>query len=534
MARISFSEDQIPQITEKMPVYRLDAPTLASQDTVHEFVRNVAPKAQFKTLGNTLSAAYDGDRLVAFMNSATGESKVFPALEALKSGTNLRDRAKEAAVRIAANQTLFPNDETRMVALTPATLMAALRQKDQPRGPAAEHLSFVRLQRQVNGLPVWGPGTRAMIAVDAEGKIQGFSHRWRAAYHTGEHVVPISRKELVAPIVSQLSRGVPYADVKVDKVLTGYYDGGGGVLQPVLRFEATIERPDSKDQKGRASKSHVFGYISIGLAAEPLPELGVVQGTAPFYAPRRIAAKTGAGGSKAPIPGDPTVGRYVVRNDNAGWVNSANGFMSNLQLANFFGSSIPFTDSQYYWAEPFEYVSDKDSYINSVNIALTESHGNWDLFTTLQNNADFVYLSSIPPSGYGGAGHSLAYWTIHSCEVIPTQTDESTSFNVWWNIFKGLHAVTGYRTEMWINDGATSPFGLSIGLGAPFVSAWLNAVSSDDSYDDGSTYFDDNRDIWEPMGRASAIAVCGHGDDNVTNLGSLGAATCLTEWWFGN
>src|SRR5215469_13032535 len=173
MARISFSEDQIPRITEKMPVYRLDAPTLASQDTVHEFVRNVAPNAQFKTLGNTLSTAYDGDRLVAFMNPSTGESKVFPALEPLKTGTNLRDRAKEVAARIAANQTLFPNDETRMVALTPATLMAARHQKDKPRGPAAEYLSFVRLQRQVNGLPVWGPGTRAMIAVDAEGRVQG-------------------------------------------------------------------------------------------------------------------------------------------------------------------------------------------------------------------------------------------------------------------------------------------------------------------------------------------------------------------------
>jgi hypothetical protein len=72
-----------------------------------------------------------------------------------------------------------------------------------------------------------------------------------------------------------------------------------------------------------------------------------------------------------------------------------------------------------------------------------------------------------------GPGNSLGYWIIHSCEVLPTQTDESTSFDVWWNIFQGLHAVAGYRTEMWISDGATGPFGFSIGLGAPVVSAWL-------------------------------------------------------------
>ena len=61
---------------------------------------------------------------------------------------------------------------------------------------------------------------------------------------------------------------------------------------------------------------------------------------------------------------------------------------------------------------------------------------------------------------------------------------------------------------MWINDGVTSPFGFAIGLGAPVVSAWLNAVASDDSYGaNDATYFDTNRQINEPMGRASAIAV---------------------------
>jgi hypothetical protein len=37
-----------------------------------------------------------------------------------------------------------------------------------------------------------------------------------------------------------------------------------------------------------------------------------------------------------------------------------------------------------------------------------------------------VYLSDIPSTGYGpGAGGSLAYWILHSCEVIPTPTDYS-------------------------------------------------------------------------------------------------------------
>jgi hypothetical protein len=128
----------------------------------------------------------------------------------------------------------------------------------------------------------------------------------------------------------------------------------------------------------------VFGYVSIGAAAEPLPELGVPQGEPPSYAPAEIASGHGQPAAAA----DPTVGRYVVRNDSADWVNSANSFLSGLQTANFFGSPIPFTNSQYYWAMPFEYVSNKDSFINSVNIALTESHGNWGVFSTRDNQDD--------------------------------------------------------------------------------------------------------------------------------------------------
>jgi hypothetical protein len=36
------------------------------------------------------------------------------------------------------------------------------------------------------------------------------------------------------------------------------------------------------------------------------------------------------------------------------------------------------------------------------------------------------------------------------------------------------------------------------------------------------------------MGRASAVVVCGHSDDIVSQVGSLGRAGCLTEWWFDN
>jgi hypothetical protein len=515
-----------------MAVFKLGAPAVAPDAMIRASVGAAAPDAQWKELGDGGGrAAFDGKRLVAFVNPKTGESSVFPSLEALKPGRKLSHRAEAISTRLAGEAALFPRDGTHAKAVPVVTLVGTRHSPDGKRTATSEYLSYVRLGRNVGDLPVFGPGARAMIGVAEDGSIRALSHRWRGAHATKEAVAPRPRAKVAESIRAQLAKIAESAEVKVDRVMLGYYDGGRDFLQPVYRFEATIA---SRDRKLHAADRHIFGHVSIGEAPEALPVLGARDGKSPDEPTRDTGGGTRQQSAQVRA-GDPTVGRYVVRNDNAGWVASANNFLANLQTAGFF-SGIPFADSQYYWAEPFEFISDKDSFVNSVNIALTEVHGNWGVFSTRDNHDDLVFLNTIPAGGYGGRdGGSLAYWILHSCEVVPTQTDESTSFNVWWNIFNGLHAAVGYRTEMWINDGVTSPFGFAIGLGAPVVSAWLNAVASDDSYGaNDATYFDNNRKMTEPMGRASAVAVCGHGDDTARDIGPIGKATCLTEWWFQN
>lgn len=528
---IHFSPDQIPEVKHPMPLLRLGASVMASDAILQELVQAVAPGAELKELGNTgARAAYDGNRLVAFVHPTTGESRVFPALEALSPGQGLGERAKQIASRIAEDASLFPKDGTLVAALAPVTLFGSTHTRDAEQSAPMEYLSFVRLQRQFEGIPVFGLGTRAMIAVAADDSIHAFAHRWRQAMPGNETITPFPREQVAESILTQLATSAKSAEVTVDSVTVGYYDGGRDFLQPVYRFEATVA---FTNPELHAANRRVFGYVPIGKEPEPLPVLGILQGKPPEEPP---ILSRGNGAADPVPPGDPTVGRYVVRNDSDEWVTSANEFLDGLNEGGiFFGSPISFTNSQYYWAEPFEFISDKDNFVNSVHIALNEVHGNWGLFSTRDNADDLVSLSSIPSTGFGGgAGGSLAYWIIHSCEVIPTQTDETTSFDVWWNIFNGLHAAVGYRTEMWIDDDVTGPFGFSVGLGAPVVSAWLSEVASNDSYDDGDTYHDNNRNIDEPMGRASAIAVCGHSDDTANDIGSLGRANCLTEWWFDN
>jgi Family of unknown function (DUF6345) len=232
----------------------------------------------------------------------------------------------------------------------------------------------------------------------------------------------------------------------------------------------------------------------------------------------------------------PTIGRYVVRQDNAGWVTSANSFLSGLRAAKLLNPSFAPVDRQYFWAEPRLFTDENHEFVDGVEVALTEVHGNWGLFTTLKNNADFVRLGGIPSDGYGGAdgNGALAYWILHSCEVIPTSTDSPTSYDVWWNIFNGLHAALGYRTEMWINDEISWKFGFWAGLGAPMISNWLSTVINDDSYSPSDTYWDGNVKMTEPMGRPSAVTVMGHSDDTIFDTSPLSRPSVLQQWWFDN
>jgi hypothetical protein len=232
---------------------------------------------------------------------------------------------------------------------------------------------------------------------------------------------------------------------------------------------------------------------------------------------------------RAPVKeDDPTVGRYVVRNDDPNWVANANEFWNGL-------TAIPslapnFTNAQYYWAYPYEYTTSKNDFVNSVNVALTEAHGDWWLFTTLQNCCDVVDINTIP-GGYGtSAGGNLCFWAIHSCEVVPAPEDTANWPNPWWNIFKGLHAVVGYRTIMYIDDDVGYPFGYNLAIGIPFVSAWFSAVQGSSAYASGPRWYCHGAN--KLMGRACAIVVCGHENDNIYDTQVLAPANCLNVYWY--
>jgi hypothetical protein len=515
--------DQIPNVRRTLPVLQA-APRPAATEFVRDTVQRLVPHVEHRELTNGAIASYDGDRLVSYTDPNTGEATIVPLIDGLQGERSLRTAARAGMRELLDQQShLFTDGVSRVVASAPIQLMASNRTRRGTQTTPRAMLSTVTLRRRIGRVPVFGPGSKASAAFSSTG-LEALNHSWNAAVATGERISAHPNRAIVDRIVEHLGDLPETRSVDLHDVQLAYYDDGHGTVQPVYRYRVVLPVPKG----ARTAPGMLVGYLPIGDHVGDLPPLVPTPKVLPKDALKRIRLPR-------PYTGT-TVGRYVVRQDNAGWVASANAFWTALTLgAALLPGGPTFQDRQYYWAEPRLFLNEKDSFVNSVNFAQTEVHGNWNLFTTLKNNADYVQLRDIPDTGYGGnhAG-SLAYWLLHSCEVIPTATDENTSFDAWWDIFNGLHAAIGYRTEMWINDEVTSKFGLLVGLGAAVVSSWLSTVINDNDYQDGDTYYDGNRNITEPMGRPSAIAVTGHGDDTAMMINPLPKPSSLTQWWYDN
>jgi hypothetical protein len=261
--------------------------------------------------------------------------------------------------------------------------------------------------------------------------------------------------------------------------------------------------------------------------------------------------------------GDPTVGCYVVRNDDAGWVNDANGFWNGLTSS---GGGSLFTNSQYYWAESRLFTTQASSFINSVQVGEVEAHGDWWYFTTYQNWGDGVNIDSnpAPGGGYGQVNHGkLNYLILHGCEDVPSAaeapcpagmptTDNRGWADPWFRVFQGLHLVVGYRTIMYINDNVGEGFGQSIRNGTPVLTAWSHALLTAGDYQSkprviahcgrnpaaglkpGDNCPSNNTPGCLIMGEPSAVTVCGHSNDTIFDQSNIPAASCLTNFWWWN
>ncbi len=559
--KVDFPISLIPRIPASLPLIKMTAqrpPVVFLKENLTKIgIPNTAiqplsrvPSLAMRRIPDQVTGVVEKDQIRAYWNEQTGEAEIYPRLEQLKTERFMGPNSRSLAPAVSLAKSVFsradilPKDSTQFVIGQARPLLGASAQKGAngvETAPAEQlqYLTYVPVHREVQGFTVHGPGSRAMIGVDNAGAIQSFLLRWKtgtAGVQASEKRTPQQIHEALRAVVAPLAK---QADVQVLTVGIVYYDDDGEQMNPAYRLTARVHTNPPVGQRA-GSDDYVVLYAPYGNA--PLsPTLNPTGGEQP----RNANPNTGqlVPDKSAIAEGDPTVGRYVVRNDNAGWVNNANGFWTGLTFP--FGNAA-FTNSQYFWAYPWEFTTNQASYINSVQVGLTEAHGDWWFFTTYQNWGDGVNIDTIPASGgYGSANHGhLNYWILHSCEVVASaadapcpagspRTDTRTWYHNWFNVFKGLHTVVGYRTIMYINDGVGFPFGLRLQWGQPVISSWFNAVLSDSDYF-GNPMAQAHCGLNYPMGKPSAVTVCGHSNDTIFNQENIPAASCLTNFWQPN
>jgi hypothetical protein len=537
---------EVPQAPASLPVLQL-TPQPAPIELINKLLSQPPYAAKLEPLRDTpffrknrltapkeVLGVVEGEHVRAWIDRRTGDAAIYPILERLQQVAPAdSERFASRAMEILRSPEFISPDDTQFVLDRPNMLNGATLVRDadgtvRQEKPTAPYLAFYAARRLVGDLPVDGPGSRALLELGGQGVVEGLTRVWKSGKTVQKVRTLLTADQVRAEITRQLRPAITNSEVTVDRIELAYFDANGKFLQPVYRFTAQIHQLTMPQTPPRTDDNFVIGYVPFARAFEPLPVLGQSSGPQPQTAATKSPPRRS--GAAAPSPKDPIVGRYVVRNDDAGWVNDANAFWSSLS-STWTGSL--FKNSQYYWAEPRLFTNQKDSFINAMNLAVVEVHGDWWLFSTLQNCCDLVNINGdIPSPGYGpSANGSLADWIIHSCEVVPSPDDTNTWPTPWWNVFGGVRNVVGYRTIMYISDGAGGPYGTSLGNLAPVVSSWLSDVMSLNSYA-GHPKSKAHGGIDRPMGRPSTISMCGHDGDSVLSTSTLSRANCLTVWWF--
>lgn len=367
--------------------------------------------------------------------------------------------------------------------------------------PGDAMLVYVPARRLIQGRPVDGPGSRMFIATgDGSGAML---FNWKDAAPGGTVRSTRTPAEVKAEIERQLLSIQPRNSIYVNRIDLAFYDAGADLLQPVYRYVAEIGRTSAS--VGRAER--VLGYLPFGETNVTVPSVDRdLAYDSPTPAPAGVTAAPAAANAAGNTAPSVQLGRYVVRQDHKGWISNADQFWT---IAGTRGA-LQFVNKQYYFAAPEQFTSKKNQFVNSVDLALIEAHGfPWGFATNGDHRelVDFSDADSID-DGYGAlADGTLKHLVLHSCSAVPAPPDEAYWAKPWLNVFNGLHSVVGYRSSMFIDDGANDAFARGLQAGVAVVPAWFNAVASLNAYGiDG--YGSSHCGGFEPMGRAAAVVAC--------------------------
>ena len=503
-----------------LPIYRLvrTAPPL---NFMLGQLDRLSPRARIMTIpdqhGTHIVAGYDGTRLVAYADWETGDSAVFPVLPAAGPTMAPIERLTQAAQAVLGTSALIPRDATKSLLAQP--LFAGTLASGQRPGTRSTRLIFFPVARRVGVFPVYGPGSRAALVLGPDGSLQGYIRSWRTAVLAGFLLTPRPAGDVLGSIQAQLATVGAGLPVTLDSIALTYYDGNQSYLEPAYRFTASVHA-------GGVAVDHVIGYEPVAARElEPLPTLG----------------PTIAASSRSADPADRDsdgIARFVVQGPMPAWHQDSLAFQQGVlsfwpRLQGLAGAPGKIGPS----STPAAFTTARNfaAYANTARVLESEAPGGQGHFITDRYTGGAVNVASLGAlGGAGGKQAGLAFWVARTPSLIASPEDTTAPYRDWLPVFGGLHAVVGYRTELYANDGVAGPFGADLAMGAPVVSAWLLEGAATSAYRMGENPLYESSSaavLQAPSGRVSTLSVCRHGGDTLADTGMVPRATCLQSWW---
>ena len=383
----------------------------------------------------------------------------------------------------------------------------------------------ISFRRKLDGLPVYGPSSHCAVHVGAT-DVTGFSVNVRPVSLMTQAPTLKTQSQIDQEFELATQRYVGVNPTVLQKKLI-YFEQAKDVVQPAWLYDVQFT--------GTGANPVRFADAIVVPLAVNSPEFvspRSMDQSSPIFATQPTARIT----ISAPVPMSASttiqVGEYILRNDDDGWLTDAKNFWANLSANTSF---VHCNRRDYYWNKPWlwenysPYTQQSASYGGKDHFVLIEGHGAPWLFSTYKDYGDYeaVHLKQMPGFGaYQAAGEVTSYIEFQGCDIIPEpghafggDFTSGTAWDVWWHLFKGLHACVGYRTLMHIWNGVSAPFATKLAMGCPVAASWLDATNSG--------YFGHSAGL----DYGNVVYVTGHGADTLKDVTPVPSPGSLSMIW---
>ena len=222
------------------------------------------------------------------------------------------------------------------------------------------------------------------------------------------------------------------------------------------------------------------------------------------------------------------IGGYVDQAEDR-FVRNVWNFIKNFQGWQTVGS-YQWKYTQYYWAEPFEFTTNDNDFVDRMDLSYIACHGAPYYIQTKKATGDGVDLRSAPAYGDLARGGDLEFLIIESCNTVTTAPDVSGDWwTPWTSIFQGLHELVGYHTLSNSDNGIPNNFANKLKADGVIWESWFDAVDEERSWFNNPT----NTDGSPYPGYASAIMYHSTQNDRIGAYAAdpAGGAADMVTWW---